>query len=225
MDTPDGVIVCVKRCSTCKILKKVEEFHKRSDTRSGLVSDCKSCRKVKQEMRREAKRVYDRLRTREKRDEISAKRKIYRLEHKEEKKQYDQRVSERVNEKRRLRYREDRSYRLMTLLRNRIRSALLGRRKAQGSEELLGCSKEYFALYFESLFSLDMTWSHVLSGEIHIDHIVPCAAFDLSDPEQQRRCFHYTNLQPLWGPDNNQKRVSVPTPDLIQPNSPLSRRK
>ena len=33
----------------------------------------------------------------------------------------------------------------------------------------------------------------------------PCASFDLTDPEQQRQCFHYTNLQPLWAADNIRK--------------------
>ena len=33
----------------------------------------------------------------------------------------------------------------------------------------------------------------------------PCATFDLRDAEEQRRCFHYTNLQPLWAADNVRK--------------------
>ena len=35
-----------------------------------------------------------------------------------------------------------------------------------------------------------------------IDHIKPCASFDLSDPKEQKHCFFYKNLQPLWGEDN-----------------------
>ena len=41
------------------------------------------------------------------------------------------------------------------------------------------------------------------------DHIRPCASFDLTDPEQQRACFHYTNLQPLWAFDNLSKGAKV----------------
>ena len=55
-------------------------------------------------------------------------------------------------------------------------------------------------------FSDGMSWGNM--GEWHIDHIRPCASFDLSDPEQQRECFHYTNLQPLWAEDNLAKSDS-----------------
>jgi len=33
----------------------------------------------------------------------------------------------------------------------------------------------------------------------------PCASFDLADPEEQKKCFHWTNLQPLWALDNIRK--------------------
>lgn len=48
-----------------------------------------------------------------------------------------------------------------------------------------------------------MTWQNY--GQWHVDHIRPCASFDLSKPEEQRACFHYANLQPLWGEENLRK--------------------
>lgn len=42
-------------------------------------------------------------------------------------------------------------------------------------------------------------------GLWHIDHIKPCCSFDLTKADQQRECFHFTNLQPLWAKDNLRK--------------------
>jgi hypothetical protein len=42
-----------------------------------------------------------------------------------------------------------------------------------------------------------MTWDN--HGDVwEIDHIIGCINFDLTDIEQQKKCFHYTNLQPLF---------------------------
>lgn len=49
-----------------------------------------------------------------------------------------------------------------------------------------------------------MTWEN--HGKWHMDHIKPCSSFDLTDPEEQKLCNHYSNLQPLWDYENLQKR-------------------
>ena len=77
--------------------------------------------------------------------------------------------------------------------------------KAFKTIELLGCSVQECRQYLESKFQDGMTWeNHGMYGW-HIDHIIPCASFDLTDPEEQKKCFHYTNLQPLWAKDNLSK--------------------
>jgi hypothetical protein len=48
-----------------------------------------------------------------------------------------------------------------------------------------------------------MSWSNY--GKWHVDHIKSCASFDLSKEDEQRKCFHYTNLQPLWAEENLSK--------------------
>lgn len=68
---------------------------------------------------------------------------------------------------------------------------------------LLGCSFPELKIHLESLFLPGMTWENRSLWEI--DHIRPCASFDLMDPEQQKCCFHHTNLQPLWKKDNRMK--------------------
>ena len=47
-----------------------------------------------------------------------------------------------------------------------------------------------------------MNWKNQGRYGWHIDHIKPCSKFDLSDPDQQKKCFNYKNLQPLWKMEN-----------------------
>jgi hypothetical protein len=90
-------------------------------------------------------------------------------------------------------------------LRIRIRGALTRQSatKEVDTFELIGCSIEEFRVYFEAMFSDGMDWDNI--SEWHIDHRRPCASFDLTNEEEQRICFHYTNLQPLWAEENLSK--------------------
>ena len=92
-------------------------------------------------------------------------------------------------------------------LRGRIRDALRAANatKSARTSELLGASIEEVRAHLEAQFKLGMTWDNWSFEGWHIDHIKPCASFDLTDPEQQKACFHYSNLQPLWAKDNLSK--------------------
>lgn len=79
--------------------------------------------------------------------------------------------------------------------------------KAYKTVELLGCSVGECRKYLESKFLPGMSWDNY--GDWHIDHIIPCASFDLTKPEEQLKCFHYTNLQPLWATDNIKKSDKI----------------
>lgn len=91
-------------------------------------------------------------------------------------------------------------FRIKRNLRRRLHYALQGRDKSASTMELLGCSIACLKACLEVQFSAGMSWENY--GEWHVDHIRPCVSFDLSDPKQQRDCFHFTNLQPLWAKDN-----------------------
>jgi len=99
----------------------------------------------------------------------------------------------------------DPGYRIADNLRTRLYTALKGKRKADTTKKLLGCTYEEARAHIEAQFTEGMSWDKMGVRGIHIDHIRPCASFDLTDPEQQRECFHYTNLQPLWAEDNLKK--------------------
>lgn len=92
--------------------------------------------------------------------------------------------------------------------------------KAEGAiktcrtSEYVCMSKKEFRNHFESLFTEGMTWEKVLSGEIHIDHIRPKSSFNAKDPEEVKKCWHYSNLQPLWAKDNLSKHDKYSPPEL-----------
>jgi len=70
-------------------------------------------------------------------------------------------------------------------------------KKFSRTVDILGCSIPSFRMYLESKFEPGMNWRNYGRRGWHIDHIMPCAIFDLSKPEHQKRCFHFSNLQPL----------------------------
>jgi hypothetical protein len=106
-------------------------------------------------------------------------------------------------------YKTDESYRLIQLVRGRINQVLKNKnlKKVDKSINLLGMNGYNFKKYIENKFKPGMSWEK--RSLIHIDHIIPCASFDLKDPKQQAKCFHYTNLQPLWAKENLSKGAKI----------------
>lgn len=165
------------------------------------------------EARREKARRYAQEYREKFRDSINEKHRHFYLEHRErylEKgRQWRARNPDLVRiyarEKAR-QYREERpAFRLMQAIRSRIRNAIKskGGFKGQKTLEMIGCSADHLKAWLTFFFQPGMSWENY--GEWHIDHVRPCAHFDLTNPDQQKECFNYTNLQPLWGKDNLKK--------------------
>ena len=102
----------------------------------------------------------------------------------------------------------DVQFRAKELIRCRINLALKNnktRDKSGPTIELLGASVKDVLSHIERQFQPGMNWDNWTVDGWHLDHIRPCASFDLTDPEHQRECFHFSNLQPLWAADNIRK--------------------
>lgn len=112
-----------------------------------------------------------------------------------------------MNKKERQRRKKDIRYKLLKNLRCRL-WLTVKHKKSKSTMELTGCNIDHLICHIESKFSDGMNWNNY--GRWHIDHIMPCSSFDLNNPEEQKKCFHYTNLQPLWASDNIQKSDKVP---------------
>lgn len=124
-----------------------------------------------------------------------------------------------VNEYMKKRYWEIPYYNILGRLRASLSQALRRGTRSLSTEALIGCSIPEFLRHLESRFS--QGGAHPVTGEVmtwdnrhlwQIDHIIPCASFAnlAEDPFQQRRCFHYLNLQPLWRAANQSKGASIP---------------
>jgi hypothetical protein len=115
-----------------------------------------------------------------------------------------------VREWMRLRRQNDPVFRMICALRHRVNMSLQGQGRSS-TMDLLGIDIKGLRAYLQSLFLEGMSW--VNYGEWHVDHIVSIKHFkdnyDMSDPAIQRRCFHYTNLQPLWAIDNMSKGAKI----------------
>jgi hypothetical protein len=137
--------------------------------------------------------------------------KDYYKNHKEKIKQYKKEYQKNLSKEQRERkiqnyynkLKINTNFKIICYLRNRIYYAIKNNSKFKSTLELLGCSIKKLKEHLQEQFTNDMSWSNY--GKWHIDHIKPCASFDLSKPSEQRKCFNYTNLQPLWAKENLSK--------------------
>ena len=195
-----------KVCSKCNEEKEFGEFNKNRASKDGLGSRCKSCGKSESREWRtknpERKTELNKAYYEKNKKDLIEKTKQYKKEHADETRDYN-----RMYKKNRIQ--EDVQYRLRQLLGTRIRNAIsfVYGVKAFKTKELLGCDIEDVRTFLEAEFEEGMTWENM--GEWHIDHIRPCASFNLEDPEEQKKCFHWTNLQPLWAVDNMSKGAKL----------------
>jgi hypothetical protein len=192
------------------------------------------------ESKKQRKKEYDKKYNEENKDKRKEQSKEYREENKESKKEYDKKYNEENKEKkaeqskewqennreksneiknrwRRNKKQNDIGFKISQVLRKRLNRAI---KKNQGfksgkSDDLLGCSYEKVIQHLEDQFTEGMTWeNHGFEGW-HIDHIKPCSVFDLTDPEEQKKCFHFSNLQPLWASENLSKGAKWDNDDNI----------
>ena len=76
-----------------------------------------------------------------------------------------------------------------------------GYTKTWKTQEMLGCTYLFLSTHLESMFTEGMSWDN--RDMWHIDHIIPLSS--AKSVEDVYKLGHYTNLQPLWGPENRFK--------------------
>ena len=208
----------MKQCTKCNSFKELSEFPKNKRFKDGHNCICKSCCSIINKNYRlnnlDSFNKTRKLNYIKNIDKNRADKREYYKNHKSEKSEYD--VKYRLLNKDKIKqYKKDWEFlnkenpiiKIKRNLRRRINHALHGKNKSKRTFELIGCSPEEFKSHLESLFLKDMSWNNY--GEWHIDHILPCASFNLLIPEEQEKCFHYSNQQPLWKLDNLKKSKNI----------------
>lgn len=185
-----------KTCSKCRISKTKDFFCINRTRVDGLHHQCKECVKEYQKNNNKPPKKYQKNDEghqkkyyQDNRERLIANQKIY--------------IYERLT--------KDEEFKLKTRLRSRILNALKtkGVKTYKRTKELIGCEilflKEYLISNFFKKTQTKVSLTDVSRYGLHIDHIIPCDAFDLTNPEEQKKCFHYANLQLLPAAENLKK--------------------
>jgi len=204
------------KCSKCNTIKSFTDFYIRKESNKPR-GECKKChlavkkiyynnnREILKEkskkhrlLNAEYYRAYDQKRWRENPERRENKRAWNQNHYYRNQK----RITARHVARAIVRYKEDPQFKMRLCLSNRILKVIKKNVKSAKTEILIGTSFKNAKKHLESLFLDGMSWKNHGKYGWHIDHIKPCSKFDLTDPVEQRKCFHYTNLQPLWAKDN-----------------------
>lgn len=220
----DGKIPDTQECNKCLKYKSSDEFSKREyKSKPFLNKTCKKCvcERVKKYKEDNREKVLQSKRESWHRNkgkilEIHNERSRQYFKNNPEKRratarEWARRNRSKIKEYRQQRYYSDPEFNMQIKIRRRIYMALFRKRgiKQNKMVDLLGCTPSFFKSYIEGLFTEGMTWDGILKSEIHLDHKIPCSKFNLLDPIEQVKCFHYTNMQPLWAEDNLYKHCKI----------------
>jgi hypothetical protein len=95
-------------------------------------------------------------------------------------------------------------YKLQCNLRSGFRKWIKGNRKTCRTEKYAGCTYQELLDHLESQFEEGMTWENhgVGDDKWQIDHFKAQSRFDPTIEEEAFKCWHYTNLQPMWSSEN-----------------------
>lgn len=178
-----------KTCTKCNIEKALSQFSKHRHCKFGVRSWCKACSVLDISGWRVANKEKDKL----------TKNKYYQ--------DNKPKIINQIRERSKLRRQTDPAFKLLCNLRRRLLNALHGNTKTLRTKELLGCTPEELKSYLSKLFEQGMTWENY--GEWHVDHVIPCSSFNMLLEEDQKKCFHFNNLQPLWAVDNLKKSAKL----------------
>jgi hypothetical protein len=204
----------MKKCTKCLQDKIYSEFYKKISSKDGYNNICIACRIEYNTLKKEDTQLY--YQKNKEKHQLNSK-KYYQLNtekvnqksilwqknnplsSKKTRVKWQSQNQEYFKEWRNRTYQTNPRFKLRIILGNRLNEILKKNKtyKTNSILNLIGCNLQELKLYLESKFLQGMTWENH-GGIWEIDHIQPCSSFDLTQKIEQQKCFHYTNLQPLF---------------------------
>lgn len=118
-----------------------------------------------------------------------------------------------INDKANERFRTNPTARLVKNTRTRISKCLKGH--SLQSIDLVDCDISFLKKWLKSQFDKNMTFENY-GTYWHVDHVIPCSLFNLTNDDEIKYCFRWTNLQPLEGKENMSKQNNIDKDEVIQ---------
>lgn len=177
----------MKKCSKCNIQKSLDQYHNRKAAVDGKRNECKDCLK-------KWKQDYYKVNS----EHVKKTCLEYRLNNKEKVKKF-----KREYENRRI-LREPIYAKLCRARKLLYKVFTCGKISDATCLELFGGTKAEYRIYMYGKFSATMRQNNYGNYWV-IDHIRPLSSFNLSNEEDFKAAFHYTNTQPLPQAENLKK--------------------
>lgn len=194
-----------KRCSKCRTHQPLANFHNDKHSPGGLTRWCKQCHKNARDAKKDSHREYMRVYNQANKDRALQ----YRRDNAQRMAEYNKGRRAETNAWYKEKRKTDPNFRLSNDMRTVLRRALKCGKitKSSSAGKLLGFDIDTFRRWLEFHFEPWMSWDNY--GKWHIDHVLPISRFDLSNPEEQRVCLHWSNMQPMCAKANIAKKNTI----------------
>lgn len=204
ISTPVAIPEGFKHCNQCNTNKPIEVF------KYGK-SSCYDCQKKMSNAwkakNREKMNAYNKEYKAENKEELKLANAAYFKKHQEKIQKNNCAIIKKLKE-------ENPSFKMKCILSDRLRSVLKNKLSAETTFQLLGCTRDFFLDWLKYNFAGTMSLEN--HGKVwHMDHVIPGAMFDLTKPEEQAKCFHWSNTRPL-DPWVNQTKNKYITKELVE---------
>jgi len=222
----------MKLCIKCNIEKIESEFYKRSDIKDGLRKECKLCTNLKTSNYRINNKnkilEYSKKYYYNNSKKVIQRTYTYRIKNKNIVKNWKSSQPQEIKKRNKTYYIKNKNkilksnieyeknkhnnniyFKLLKLLRCRIKNAVKLYNKSTSSLNLIGCSLKYLKEHLQQTAInngyKDFDINNYSGKDYHIDHIIPCSIFNLKCSYHQKLCFNYKNLQILTAKENLEK--------------------